>query len=96
MYGYLLDYARAFERYEPFKLEMGLDISEELEAAIGRNYSRHARLITQHTNPYRGGPTCDEHHPVEAALCRARKRLNYGDTRECKKYRSEVLTYLEA
>jgi hypothetical protein len=92
MYGHLLQYARSFERYEPFKFEMGLDGGEGLETAMGKSYSRHARLLKQHTNPYR---RLNRYHPVEAALGKARNHLNYGQTGEFKKYRSEVLTYLE-
>ena len=92
IYGHLLQYARSFERCEPFKLEMGLDGSEDLETVVGKNYTRHARLLKQHTNPYR---RLKRYHPVEAALSKARNHLNYGQTGEFKKYRSEVLTYLE-
>jgi hypothetical protein len=52
MYDYLLNYARSFERYEPFKFEMGLGKDEDLERAMGKHYSRHATLIKLHTNPY--------------------------------------------
>jgi hypothetical protein len=95
MYGCLLNYARSFERYEPFKFEMGLGKNEDLETQMGKHYSKHAALTKLHTNPYRGSQYDEELHPVEAALYEARNFVDSWSAEHFKSSRSRILTYLE-
>jgi hypothetical protein len=71
-----------------------LNKDEDLEKAMGKHYSRHATLIRLHTNPYRGGRSYEEFHPVEAALYQARL-VGQTNSEYFKRSRSKVLTYLE-
>ncbi|KAE9373646.1 hypothetical protein N431DRAFT_456407 [Stipitochalara longipes BDJ] len=89
----LLSYAQSFERFMPFKLEMGLLNNQGIGDALGPDYDDHHRLTTTIPNPYRDG----DHHPVEEALRDIAISVMWGanDPKEFKKKRAIVLEFLE-
>jgi hypothetical protein len=97
IYSYLLSYAGSFERYTPYRVEMGFrssySLSDDYEESIDRRYCR-LRL----TNPFRRVFTGDPlhfSHPVEKALEWVKYETEFEDNVKFKEKRAEVLEYLE-
>jgi hypothetical protein len=97
MYSRLLSYSRSFERYTPYRAEMGLRSGEFLsEYDVGPLDRRYYRL--QLGNPFRRWLTHDPFHyfhPVEEALHLARSATELEDIVEFKEKRADALEYLE-
>jgi len=97
MYSRLLSYAGSFERYAPYREEMGFrsshSLSDDYADSIDRRYCR-LRL----TNPFRRVFTSDPFHcthPVEKALEWAIYFTGSEDNVRFKEKRAEALEYLE-
>lgn len=93
MHRALLRYPRSFERFTPFRLQMGLSYYETIDETLGPEYDDEHRLVTTTPNPYRG----ERYHPVEEALCEIISAIQFRrqDVEFFKEQRAIVLQYLE-
>ncbi|PVH73864.1 hypothetical protein DL98DRAFT_606106 [Cadophora sp. DSE1049] len=97
MYHVFLEYAQAFERYQPFRVGKGL--GRRLPGSHSRygyrafGYGSRDICCGRDSSP---NPFKDQHtHPVEAALMRARAASDAEDIEAFKNERSFILEYLE-
>ncbi|KUJ10039.1 uncharacterized protein LY89DRAFT_760869 [Mollisia scopiformis] len=89
----LLAYAQAFERYQMFKLQMGLSLDEESRVAqkLGPDFDDIIASEFAITNPFCGRNP----HTVEAELLSAMNAVSRNSMDDFKRYRSVILAYLE-
>ncbi len=98
MYSRLLTYARCFERHPPFKAEMGLKWSqnleaEELQSLYSRHHTHHRLCII---NPFRSREFSHANlHPVEEGLAMAKIDIEAEDIAVFKEKRAAILEYLD-
>ncbi|KUJ10034.1 uncharacterized protein LY89DRAFT_760855 [Mollisia scopiformis] len=91
MHCRLLNYAKAFEAHEPFKLEMALAKGERIvDELIGSNAWFHHNNALR--NPYRD---LSDIHPVEDHLQKAKPASDHQDVDLFKLHRAGVINYLE-
>jgi hypothetical protein len=93
----MLSYCRSFERYTPYRAEMGLQSGESMrEDDVGSIERRYYRLELQ--NPFKQWFAHDPFHylhPFEEALDSARNASELEDIVKFKEKRAEALEYLE-
>lgn len=93
IYKKLLSYAQVFERYTPFKVEMGFGKEDEWNSHSSTRPTSYCFRYEdlRGPNPFKG----DAIHPVESALMEAKETSARHDAPGTKARRGIVLEYLE-
>ena len=95
MFSYLIRYAQAFERHDPFKMDMDLDMWTPGGVDLAYASGFYVPFVyRQHGNPV-AGSFWSSMHPVEAGLHKAKLAAGAENGTEFKNHRLLILQYLE-